>query len=333
MTRSKHFAGLDGIRAIFCIGIVLYHVQSSFDSVFSEWLDPVYHYGGYFGNYVFFILSGMLIAYHYKKPIAEKRCGFCTFMGKRIRKIYPVYFLSNLFLLLFGFSGFTVSKSIGSFLMLSSGWLSGTETPYNFPAWFVCVLMICYILYYLISAISRRYPRLYLPVCTFFMVWGMYLGKRDWNVPLNYRNCGEGYMNFFLGTLLAELLLRETVKKEIIITVNLALMGAIVAVAFRFGFGTMPGDFRWAVSVLCANLICLAIYGNYLIKILTLPPLRFIGKRSLSIFLWHIPMLLEFFSIEERLGVSRIRPGLNLVLYFLLLMAVSMLSYRFFEKS
>ncbi len=333
MSQKKHFAGLDGIRAIFCIGIVLYHVQSSFDSVFSQWLNPVYHYGGYFGNYVFFILSGMLIAYHYKKPIAEKKCGFCAFMGRRIRKIYPVYFLSNLFLLVFGFFEFSRSQTAVSFFMLSSAVFPPSKPPYNFPAWFVCVLMFCYLFYYLISALSRRYPRLYLPACTLFLFWGMLLGKKDWNVPLNYRTCGEGYMNFFLGTLLAEILLHETVQKKIVITVNIVLIGAIAAVSFRCGFAAMPGDFRWAVSLLCASLICLAIYGRYLSRLLSIWPLQFAGKRSLSIYLWHIPMLLAFFSLEDRLGIPPMPQSLHLALYFLLLLAVSMLSYRFLEKS
>ncbi len=100
MEHKKRFAGLDGLRAIFCIGIVIYHVNEPLRWGGIKWLDPVYKYGGYFGNSMFFMLSGLLTAYHYKNKIIQQESTFRAFMEKRIRKIYPLYFLTNLFAVL-----------------------------------------------------------------------------------------------------------------------------------------------------------------------------------------------------------------------------------------
>ena len=37
MEIGKRLPGLDGLRAIFCVGIVLFHVNGAFGSVFSGW--------------------------------------------------------------------------------------------------------------------------------------------------------------------------------------------------------------------------------------------------------------------------------------------------------
>ena len=156
MEYKKRFAGLDGLRAIFCIGIVIYHVNEPLRWGGVKWLDPVYKYGGYF--VLLLILSGT-------KPAAK--------------------------------------KLIVTFLMVANGWFDGREMPYNFPTWFLCVLILLYILYYAAAKASSRFPKLYFPMCVFLLLWGMLLVTKDWDIPFNYRTCGEGYMNFFLGVLLA----------------------------------------------------------------------------------------------------------------------------------
>ncbi len=97
----RYFAGLDGLRGIFCIGIVIYHAGPIFQFAFSKWLNPIYSYGGYWGNYLFFMISGFLIAYGYQVNIREKTYTFACFMKKHLIKVYPAYLLSNIATMLF----------------------------------------------------------------------------------------------------------------------------------------------------------------------------------------------------------------------------------------
>ena len=92
MEKRERFAALDGLRAVFGMGIVIYHVNGTFGSAFSGVLAPVYAYGGYFGNYFFFLLSGFLTEFH-KLPIGG---GPFARLSRRLGRLYPVYALSNL---------------------------------------------------------------------------------------------------------------------------------------------------------------------------------------------------------------------------------------------
>lgn len=60
--------------------------NESFHSIFSILLAPVYCYGGYFGNYIFFMISGLLISSHYKKKICQKEIPFKTQKRNELRR-------------------------------------------------------------------------------------------------------------------------------------------------------------------------------------------------------------------------------------------------------
>jgi len=328
MEHTKRFAGLDGLRAVFCIGIVIYHVNEPFGAAFSKWLEPVYKYGGYFGNYIFFMLSGLLTAYHYKNKIISQECSLRSFMAKRIVKIYPQYFCSNLCILILDRTIPDPKRLAATCLMISTGWFDGKAMPYNFPAWFLCILLLLYMLYYLVGKISSHFPKLYIPLCAFIMIWGMILVIGDWNVPFNYRTCGEGYLNFFLGVLLAELLLSSPVKQEILSAVNLLiLLGIIISVRLS-GLESMPGNGCLVFSCLCVNLVCMALYGKYLVRLLMLPPLQMIGKFSFFIYLWHIPVVRAYLMAENQFHLFDLDAARNFILYFLILTALPYFSAK-----
>lgn len=332
---QKRFIELDGLRAIFCIGIVLYHVSGLFDTPFSTFLCPVYHYGGYFGNYIFFMISGFLISFQYKNRIYLKEIGFTTYIFKRIIKIYPLYFLSNFAmipLMLFNkdFSSLSPKKIFTTFFMLSNGWFL-QDTPYNLATWFICVLIICYILYYLVVMLSRHCSKVYILLCIFLTIWGAILEIKSWNIPLNYRTNGEGYMNFFTGAILAEILIISNIKRQRLLFLNYASLIIISIMTFLNGFEILHIDTRWVITLICVNLICIAAYGKTLGKLLSLPLIQKTGKISMSIYMWHIPFSHYFYSIEQRLK-SSINPQINLIIYLFLLILISQLSYCCFQK-
>ena len=74
---SRYLPGLDGLRAIAILGIVLYH------------MFPGAVRGGYLGVTLFFALSGYLLARTAAANLAEGRWRTVGFYQKRIRRIYP----------------------------------------------------------------------------------------------------------------------------------------------------------------------------------------------------------------------------------------------------
>ncbi len=329
METVKRLPGLDGLRAIFCVGIVLYHVNSIFHSVFLGLLRPVYAFGGYFGNYAFFIISGLLTAFHYRKELLENHCRFRPFIRKQIFKIYPLYLLSNVVVMLLPGREITLGQTLATACLMAGG---KPYVPYNQPAWFLCVLMFCYLLYYLTGTLSRRHSGLYLPLCGFFMLGGMLLMKLAWNIPFLSCTYGEGYFNFFLGVLFWEAVRSPAIgRKKVLAAACTILSVAAVCIAY-FGLADTPGEMRWNITIICLSFICLALYAKPLTKLLEVPPLRALGTCSFSVYLWHVPFAMWFLLLERRLGLRIIDQRPNLILYLVLLMELSIVSHHILER-
>ncbi|HAH53614.1 MAG TPA: acetyltransferase, partial [Bifidobacterium sp.] len=77
----RHFVGLDGLKGIALIAIVLYHCD-----------QRVLH-GGFLGVDVFFTISGFLIFSSLLRRIdAGEGMGLGEYCLKRLRRIYPALF-------------------------------------------------------------------------------------------------------------------------------------------------------------------------------------------------------------------------------------------------
>ena len=74
---SRYLPGLDGLRAVAILGIVLYH------------MFPGAVRGGYLGVTLFFVLSGYLIARTGTAALNAGRWSTPGFYQKRVRRIYP----------------------------------------------------------------------------------------------------------------------------------------------------------------------------------------------------------------------------------------------------
>lgn len=119
-------------------------------------------YGGTLGNYMFFLLSGFLLSYGYRQRIAGREISFREFLMRRLRKLYPLYILSNLVMLLgdlvqHGISGINLKRIVLTILLQNGGGLE-TAHPYNGPSWFVSALLVCYMAYYFVAYMSRNQP-------------------------------------------------------------------------------------------------------------------------------------------------------------------------------
>ena len=74
---SRYLPGLDGLRAVAILGIVLYH------------MFPGAVRGGYLGVTMFFVLSGYLLSRTGSAALAQGRWRTLGFWQKRVRRIYP----------------------------------------------------------------------------------------------------------------------------------------------------------------------------------------------------------------------------------------------------
>lgn len=336
MVAQNRFVGIDGLKALFCISLVFYHINGVFHSAFNALLWPIYQYGGYFGNYIFFMISGFLMAYSYKERVISQKITFFQYISKHVYKWLPMYLLSNIVMIFYlCFKDisqiFNIKKLLTTALILPSGWFS-QDTPYNQPLWFITVLMVCYILYYVVGKLSRRFSAIYLPLCIFLVFWGMILERKEWDIPFHYRICGEGYMNFFLGVILAEIIICSGIRKKYILIFNFVCLVWIAVILVVYGIEALPVDMRWAITLICGNLVSIAVCDRHMIKLLSFRIIQSIGQCSLSIYMWHVPFARWFRYIESSFNLSFIDDRINMIIYLFLLFGVVKVSYRYLES-
>lgn len=132
---------LQSLRFIFVLMVFMSHFayQGSGFSAFDA--------GGDCGVAFFFMLSGFVLSLRYGSQIREGTFCYGRFMGRRLRKIYPLHLLCLLFFLVVSRSGFDLATLLNVALLQS--WV---PDPYyyfscNSVSWFLSSLLVCYVLF------------------------------------------------------------------------------------------------------------------------------------------------------------------------------------------
>lgn len=150
----------DIVRVFSASLVVLVHILQKYGSPFGLWFGIKGFYfvsiGG-LGVTFLLVLSGMGLESGYR----EKPYAYGAYIGKRFRRIYPLYWLSLLITsALFGFSRLPQAGWPNWFLELSGAMAFTGRSWTTFvlpPAWFIGVIVSMYFVYPIISALMRRH--------------------------------------------------------------------------------------------------------------------------------------------------------------------------------
>jgi peptidoglycan/LPS O-acetylase OafA/YrhL len=291
---------IDGLRAIAVSSVVLSHAELGFP-------------GGYVGVDVFFTISGYLIASLILRDLERKSFSFRGFWERRVRRILPALFtvvtctiIAGWFLLipahyaLLGRSVVSVAclvpniffwKETGYFapgaeeMPLLHTWSLGVEE--QFYLFFPLLLMVLYHrqkpreMIAVLSALAMMsfgisvYGTYYHPFSTFY-----WLPTRAWELL-------AGVLLAFLPESTTPRLSRAS---GIIAVLGLA---AILIPCFVYGqrtrfpgAGALPPVVGTAFAILAGRGRALSLPS----RLLAVPPVRFIGLISYSLYLWHWPL-------------------------------------------
>lgn len=177
------------------------------------------------------MVSGFTISFGYKAKIIKGEFTLFTFIKNRIRKLYPVFLCSTVVQLLLGirsWGGDLNFKSLTlNLLLITSGWADDIK-PFNTPCWFLSQLLLCYIIYYVITQFFKEKSSHYFYVLLIF--WGYILQNKGWNFPFCYTHDGEGFMNFFIGCLMFEVYKRYT-KRQMKMICNFGFFVILMLIA------------------------------------------------------------------------------------------------------
>lgn len=98
-SKGQYFPELTSIRAFAALVVVVYHLKHELGSVLSPFAERFIQFW-HGGVSVFFVLSGFVIAYNYRDRILQPGYRKSDFFIARLARIYPVYVILSIFLLI-----------------------------------------------------------------------------------------------------------------------------------------------------------------------------------------------------------------------------------------
>jgi peptidoglycan/LPS O-acetylase OafA/YrhL len=355
------YLGLDGVRAIAVLLVFSSHYIGAKVTV-----------GGWIGVPIFFVLSGFLITgILYDNQNEPYR--FRNFYIRRTLRIFPLFYFSWLLVLIAGYFLHAQWHAADLFWLLYLGnyvrFFAGTPgldhiftLNQHLPIeighfWSLAVEEQFYLIWPLVVFLVGKRKTLiricvsaiiFVPILrtVLFFVLPQDLLSMGILFRLTFVQCDA----FLLGGLIA-LWMRGPEKSRLLLHSNKILygsLGALVA-AYLLNSGThmipLTGDTPWMstygftlVDLTAAGLIlCSLRPGSIVFRVMTLWPLRIVGKYSYGIYVYHVllaPFLRYYvWPVNDIQGtwLYRIHVGLSTILYLLIVLAVSVCSYHFVE--
>jgi peptidoglycan/LPS O-acetylase OafA/YrhL len=337
---KKHYPGLDGLRGISIILVLIDH------SVFGSDFQKMTRLGA-IGVETFFVISGFLITTLLLKELKNKgSVSLSKFYIRRALRILPVAYLF-LFTLLCLDLIFDLRISSLSFLgcvfyFINYLHIKGVWNLDLGHFWTLAIEEQFYVFFPVLLLWNRRITRNLIVLVIFSIPALSYLGFNK--IGFFYTNnlvhittfsfltlLSIGSMCIFIGCLFSIFLFDGTIKS---LPDNKYLSFALFAIAILlFGFGLSPFYIRFfsdgIFSILIGIVVILNLKGNsYLARLLENKILVKIGVLSYSLYIWQQIFMFKGYQPWSHL----FKYSDSLFINIPVLLIVSYLSYHFYEK-
>ncbi|MDK4081179.1 acyltransferase family protein [Staphylococcus pseudintermedius] len=344
----RYMPGLDGVRAVAVIAIIIYHLNP-------QWLS-----GGFLGVDTFFVISGYLITslllteYHNTGKIE-----LMSFWLRRVKRLIPavIFLVMGVIVLSLIFMPTEIQKvradSIAAIFYVSNWWYIMQNVDYfeQFAVqplkhlWSLAIeeqfyLVFPIVLLSLLSFIRRlkSIRIIFLILLVISMIAMMVLYVPNENVARVYFGTDTRIQTLLMGVLLAlvwpPFQLKAKVNRQMRTMIDTAgVVGlAILFICFKFVSETNSilyyGGF-FLISTVTLLVIASSVHpSGYFAKFLGNKVFTFIGSRSYSLYLWHYPIIV---LIHHQFVQGQI-PPLVYVVEILLMVLMAEFSYKFIEQ-
>jgi peptidoglycan/LPS O-acetylase OafA/YrhL len=349
--RLPTLPALDGIRAVAIAGVLLYHS------------DIFWFPGGLLGVEVFFVLSGYLItSILWNELLAEGRIGFPTFLKRRARRLFPALFVMlavacAVWVIWYPQEVARVRGDVAAAATYTSNWymIHGDHSyflDFARPSPFGHLWSL---------AIEEQFYLLWPPMLFGLWTWlkrpakvaaAVLVGAAASVIALSFLyHAGGDASRIYFGTdtRAAGLLIGSALAivwrpyaftswsdrhadKPWLLDAATIMSAAIIVWAFmRFedvsSFTYRPG--LLVVSLATASLIASAVHPNARVgRLLGVRPLRWLGKRSYSVYIWYFPVFaLTRPGVDNQLSI-----GTAFIVRLTITLTLAELSYRYVEQ-
>jgi peptidoglycan/LPS O-acetylase OafA/YrhL len=354
MPSSFRFPNLDGLRFIAASLVIVHHAENCKALLGLPYTDHLEQWDqlGHLGVLLFFVISGFLITYLLLKE--EQTLGkfnIRSFQMRRILRIWPLYFLTvllSLFVLPFipllhlpdTHAAIVLDNwpaKLGLFVAFLPSWVTAMAGPVPdaMHLWSIGTEEHFYLLWPLLLLLFKRFrPALMIAVFIgYALVYRLLApgfeahGTVQWYLFKYWVNFNIDTMA--VGAFMALLFLRQSPLLKLLVDTRIFIAVLLITIA------TMAIDPKELVgyrvySILFGLLVINLAANPRLARLLEHPALRYLGKISYGIYVYHIAITMLVLHVFVDLGMS-----IALLPYpfiFLLSIAVSWASHRYFES-
>lgn len=334
---------LDFFKYLAALVIVFFHYQHGTGLQFSGlnfWSEPeVIPF--YRAVEFFFIVSGFLTAYT-DRVTPEENTILTQFgvLKRKLLRIYPMAaiactasLLAELLAISQGVTEKTVSwvldpqRLIESYLLVFSGWPKLMLTGINDLAWYLCVLIQCYLGYAFVTSFADRFKIRRIILLTLSFI-GSFIVQRY--IPILSGMPARGYYSFLWGCVLASAIpfLEQKLFQKGAIAVSVGgICFSVLAIAVDIPHYPLTKTLTM-VFILFPMMLLLA----YASREIDAPWMRYLGRISFCVFLFHNSVILCWRSFCSAIG----KPEWVLTLWGMLLVGglttvLSMVLYGYVE--
>ncbi|MFZ4584312.1 MAG: acyltransferase family protein [Acidimicrobiia bacterium] len=348
--RVRYMPGLDGLRAIAVIAVILYHCQIAFFE------------GGFLGVEVFFVISGYLIT---ALLIAERRnkgrINLKQFWVRRARRLLPALFAVLIAVAVYAsfFLRDDLSRLRGDILAAltysTNWWLifgqrSYFETigapPLLKHLWSLAIEEQFYLLWpFIFTGLmfltdgNRKRVLAILGAGSVASVVSMWLFANPDHPDRVYMGTDTRASSLLLGAMLAFVwspwLLSKKVKRQASTVLDISGVAALAVIVVCFHFMSQttaflyPGGFLITSLATCVAIAVVVHPASRIVRPLVgLAPLRWVGVRSYGLYLWNWPIV----AITDTQRGFPFTGVTQFVIRVVLTVAFAEVSYRFLEQ-
>lgn len=339
MADEDHFYGIDGLRGLAALGVLVSHYQhfyfpeagilpSDVDRVAQPFYGPllwVFENGAY-GVQLFWTISGVVFAHRY---VAGAETSGTAFLIRRFARLYPLYFVTLLLVAVlqaiskaaFGHSQIYLFNDQYHFvlnLFMASGWGLERGFSFNAPVWSISVEILVYAAFLISLPLLRRAWWAAIPI----VLITAYINRR---VPqFSAVRCA---LFFYSGVAVYEL------QKRLPAGWTLGAAIAAAALAFlpsRYGFLDWASLYRINLMSMSAVAIAALVDRGRHPRVRMLRP---IGDISYPVYLLHIPVQVAILLLFEADVAPRsiANSPVFFMGFFAFMIAISLLVHRRFE--
>lgn len=329
---------LDFVKGLAIMAVVLYH---------AGWCKS-----GYLGVDVFFVINGYLVAPKVMNEIAEGRFRYWSFLEKKLFRLLPLVLLVNFFALLVGYWEMLpgdyryLSEEAVAASFFGDNILEAIVTQNYWAAiyhkilmhtWFLGVLFQFYVVFPLLMMLMRRRMENTLIILTIFSLL-LYLLPID-SIGDKYYLLPYRFFELSVGGFIA--LRPSRISSQICCASFVCILLMLFFGAFTIGERAMPYNLEGGTntireSFLPREIILLLIVSFTVLFLFYKSETAFfrrsrilspLGRMSLSIFLWHQPLIAFYrYLYADDLSVA------VLFSVCILTLILSFISYRFVEQ-